>query len=46
MYKCYRCGKAYEELPEGSGGRLAACACGSRIFMKARPELVKRVRAI
>jgi len=46
MYKCYKCGRDYEELPRGSGDRLAARACGSRVFMKARPQRVKRARAI
>jgi DNA-directed RNA polymerase subunit RPC12/RpoP len=46
MYKCYKCGRDYEELPKGSGDRLAACACGSRVFMKMRPQMVKKVRAI
>jgi DNA-directed RNA polymerase subunit RPC12/RpoP len=48
MYRCYRCGKILEfgEIVERSGGRLIPCSCGSRIFMKVRPQRVKRVRAI
>ena len=48
MYKCYRCGKIlrYEDMVEPSGGRLVPCSCGSRIFMKVRPQRVRRVRAI
>jgi len=45
MYKCYRCGKIVprERLLEGSS---LMCSCGSRVFMKVRPQGVKRVRAI
>ena len=46
MYKRYKCGRVYETLPQGSGGQLAACSCGSRVFVKARPPRVKRVRAV
>jgi DNA-directed RNA polymerase subunit RPC12/RpoP len=48
VYKCYKCGKIlrYEEIVERSGGRLMPCSCGSRIFMKVRPQRVRRVRAI
>lgn len=45
MYKCVMCGRMYENLPEGTSGRLAACKCGSRVFMKARPQHIKRVKA-
>jgi len=44
MYKCYRCGKVVpREKLEGSS---LMCSCGSRIFMKVRPQRVRRVRAI
>ena len=45
MYKCYKCGKVVprEKLLEGSS---MMCSCGSRIFMKVRPQRVKRVSAI
>lgn len=43
MYRCYRCGRAMEKPPEGSG---MMCSCGSRIFMKVRPQRVRRVKAI
>jgi DNA-directed RNA polymerase subunit RPC12/RpoP len=45
MYKCYKCGRIVpsERLLEGSS---PMCSCGSRIFVKTRPEQVKRVRVI
>ena len=43
MYKCYKCGRVVEKLLEGSS---MMCSCGSRIFMKVRPQRVKRVKAI
>jgi len=46
VYKCMMCGRMYEKLPEGTSGRLAACTCGSRVFIKARPQRVKRVRVV
>lgn len=48
MYKCYKCGKIlqYREIVDGSNGRLVPCSCGSRAFMKVRPQRVRRVRAI
>jgi len=46
MYKCMKCGKAYEGLPTNPDGRISICSCGSRMFLKVRPQRVKRVRAI
>lgn len=50
MYKCMKCGRPLppekEKVLLGSDWREVKCACGSRIFMKARPQRVKRVRAI
>ena len=43
MYKCYKCGRVVEKLPEGSS---MMCSCGSRIFMKVRSQRVKRVKAV
>ena len=42
MYKCFKCGKIVpgEKLMEGSS---PMCSCGSRIFVKVRPQLVRRV---
>jgi DNA-directed RNA polymerase subunit RPC12/RpoP len=44
MYRCYKCGKAVprEKLEDSS----LMCSCGSRVFMKVRPQRVRRVRAI
>lgn len=46
MYKCWKCGRVvpYEKLFKNPDGSLM-CTCGSRIFMKARPQRVKRVKA-
>jgi len=45
VYKCYRCGKIVpsEKALESSS---PMCSCGSRVFMKVRPQGVKRVKAI
>jgi DNA-directed RNA polymerase subunit RPC12/RpoP len=45
VYKCYRCRKIVpiEKALESSS---PMCSCGFRVFMKVRPEQVKRVRAI
>ena len=37
-YKCMRCGKVFSELP-----KPLACTCGSRLFLKMRPEGLVRV---
>ena len=45
MYRCYKCGKVVPGEKPLDGSSLM-CSCGSRVFMKVRPQRVKRVRAI
>jgi DNA-directed RNA polymerase subunit RPC12/RpoP len=49
MYKCLKCGRPLQPEKEraylSSDWREIKCTCGSRVFMKARPERVKRVKA-
>jgi len=42
MWKCLNCGKEYDELPE----RLSCTHCKKKIFVKVRPKIVKKVKAI
>ena len=42
MYKCGECGREIEKLPEGS---IRCPHCNSRLLMKVRPKIVKRVKA-
>ena len=50
MYKCARCGRIMppekEKVWLGPDWRDVKCGCGSRMFMKARPQHVRRVKAI
>lgn len=50
MYKCIMCGRVMPPEKEKAwlspDWRDIKCGCGSRMFMKARPQRVKRVRAI
>jgi len=41
-WKCFRCGDHYDVLPEP----LQCKRCGYRIFLKERPPIIRRVRAI
>ena len=41
MYKCINCGKIVADFEE----RIRCPYCGGRIFIKLRPEVVKRVKA-
>ncbi len=42
MYKCIKCKKIVQKFDE----KIRCPYCGYRIFMKLRPKVVKRVRAI
>lgn len=42
MYKCINCGKVVPEL----GERIRCPYCGGRIFIKLRPSVVKKVKAL
>lgn len=41
MYKCVNCKKVIDKF----GDRIRCPYCGARIFVKMRPEIVKRVQA-
>ena len=41
MYKCIKCGRVIEKFAD----RIRCPYCGNRIFVKLRPEIVKRVQA-
>jgi|YelNatPaOPRAMG01_1025707.scaffolds.fasta_scaffold34972_1 DNA-directed RNA polymerase subunit RPC12/RpoP len=41
MYRCINCKKTVAKL----GENIRCPYCGSRIFVKVRPETIKRVRA-
>ncbi len=49
MYKCLKCGRFLPPDKEreflGPNWGEVKCTCGSRIFMKVRPEHIKRVKA-
>lgn len=42
MYKCINCKKVVAKLED----KIRCPYCGYRIFLKKRPEVVKRVRAV
>ncbi len=42
MWKCHRCGKLYDKLPE----RMSCTHCRGKLFMKVRPKVVKKFKAI
>lgn len=42
MYKCYDCGRLHDKLPYP----LRCDECAGRIFIKLRPDVVRRVKAI
>ena len=50
MYKCARCGRVMppekEKVWLSPDWRDVKCSCGSRTFVKARPQRIKRVRAV
>jgi DNA-directed RNA polymerase subunit RPC12/RpoP len=50
MYRCMMCGRTLppekEKIFLGPDWREVKCVCGSRIFVKTRPQRVKRVKAI
>ncbi|MQY67783.1 MAG: DNA-directed RNA polymerase subunit P [Hadesarchaea archaeon] len=50
MYKCMMCGRSLpperEKVLLGSDWRDVKCGCGSRMFMKVRPQRVRRMKAI
>jgi len=50
MYKCARCGRVMppekEKVGLGPDWRDVKCGCGSRMFLKVRPQQVRRVKAV
>jgi DNA-directed RNA polymerase subunit P len=42
MYKCTNCKKEIPKIED----RIRCPYCGSRVFVKLRPKVVKRVKAI
>jgi DNA-directed RNA polymerase subunit RPC12/RpoP len=42
MLKCSACGRQVEKLPEG---RVRCPHCGSRVLLKVRPDVVRKVKA-
>jgi DNA-directed RNA polymerase subunit RPC12/RpoP len=43
MLKCSACDRLVEKLPDG---RVRCPFCGSRILLKVRPEVVRKVKAM